>query len=215
MKNQDDKRYVNWVPIDEEAWGWLSQQADAHGMRLNDFIGTLLEDIFETWEPPESDEPGRRTLWAMVRFERRRRMRERVNRAANIYEDDPTEESADDLAQMCEDAGMDYGEVLKNMRDDPFSSLTAFSRNGSVLGECIRWLPKFIQDRGGRVPVRLIQIVAGKRGFSESTVSRARRAINNDLGTPAILTKRDGPGWTWYVRQESDEVEQAEGAASA
>lgn len=204
----DDKKKINQIWVESETWAWLVEQANRRGELIADFTGALLDEAIIHWQPPQEDEPERRIYWAWLGFIRDKQRRERIYQAASMYKENPTEEMADALAQMCEDGGLDYREVIKEVERDPFSSLIANSRNGSVLGECIRWLTKLLQEHPEGIPVRIAKIIAEKEGFSSSTMKRARGAINADLHSPSILSHKVGHKWVMKMDNlESDLVD--------
>lgn len=202
----DDKKRLNLIRVEEGTFSWLVNRANAHGMAIGDFAGELLDECALTWKPPTDVESDRMLFWNSVQVQQEEQKRRLVYQAAAIYQNrrNPTEEEAERLASMCEEAGMDYREVIKEVGSDPFSSVVAFSRNGSAAGQCMRWLADTMKNR--RVmPAKLIEVKAGQEGFSPSTLSRARRAINLDERSPTIATRKRGRGWEWYIDEEEDQ----------
>lgn len=195
----NEKKRLNYISIEPETHGWLIGMANRQGEHIGDLAGQLLDEVATSWQPPSESEPERKAYWDWVQFKRDKRMQERAYEAALMYRKNPTEKGAERLARICEGVGLDYTEVLQGVDNDPFASLIAFSRNGSVLGRCIRWLPQFIGEREGKVPVRIVHVAGRREGYSESTINRARRAINYDIESPSIDTNKEGSGWIWSI----------------
>lgn len=201
----DDKKTLNYINVDTEVFSWLVNQANAQGERLGDFVGAVLEEVSQTWCPPMEDEPERLLFWNYMKVQREERLRKMVYQAAAIYHNhpNPTEDEADRLASMYEAAGMDYKEVVKEVSDDPFSSIIAHSQNGSATGQCMRWLAGVMKNRKV-MPVKLVMVKARQEGFSDSTLTRARGAINMDDKSPTIATRKRAYGWEWYIEDDED-----------
>jgi hypothetical protein len=198
----EDKKRLNYISVNADTLTWLVKLANELGEHVGDFAGYLLDECALKWKPPtEGDDPDRQLFWELLDFQRRETLHNRVITAASIYQNKrvKTEEDADSLAAMCDLAGLDYGEIMKQVEGDPFSSVIAYSRNGSVMGNCMRWLVEKMRDRQ-RMPANLVEVLANRQGFSKSTLDRARRAINMDAKSPAIETKREGRGWVWFVK---------------
>jgi len=197
----DKKCYINHVPLDEEIHRLVVDQATLVGMRPADFAGYLIKErLREEWKEPSPDHPERYVDWKLMQMKREQHMRNQVFRAAALYQKYPSEESAERLSQMCDAAGMGYNEVIKHLDDDPFSSLYLHAKNGSTLGNCMRWLSTFIVERGGAVPARIVKVASTSQGFSDSTLSRAKRMINADTDSPMIVSDKRKGGWFWCVR---------------
>lgn len=199
----DDMKKINLIAVEDSTFAWVVSQANACGKSVADFVGLLVDEVALTWRPPTGEEPDRLLFWDWVQSQQEERKRKMVYQTAAIYQShrNPTEEEADRLARMCETAGLDYKEVIKEISSDPFSSIIMQSRNGTATGQCMRWLADVIKERG-HVPVKIIRALANKDGFSQSTLDRARAAINMDAKSPSIETRRSGPGWEWYVGEE-------------
>lgn len=204
----DDKKRINLITIEEQTLSLLLNQANVQGKSLGNFVGLLLDEYAFTWKPPAKEEPDRLLFWDWVQAQQEEQKRKMVYQVAAIYQSrkNPTEEEAERLARMCETAGLDYKEVVKEISNDPFSSIVMHSRNGTATGQCMRWLAGVMKDRK-RMPVNLIEIKASQKGFSRSTLNRARRAINMDTKSPTIETEKIGKGWQWYIRGEEESEE--------
>lgn len=203
----DDKKRINLVPIDPETHEWLVKRANAKGESIAGHAGRLLNDAMASWEPPTEDEPERMVLWDYYRELRKKKIRDIVYRTAELYNDNPTAESAEVLAKQCERAEMDYREVIDKVRDDPFSSLIVFSYNGTKLGECIKWLSGTLRNAPMDFPVSMLEKTADKRGYNMTMLNRAKRAMNKDSESPKVISVRKPFGWAWRMEEEPETVE--------
>lgn len=198
----DDKKKVNLIPIDEDTHKWIVKQANEQGESIANCAGRLLDEVSRTWEPPTEDEPERMVLWDYHRELAKKRTRDMVYRTAELYNENPTSESADVLAKQCERAEMDYREVIDKVRDDPYSSLVLFSHNGTKLGECIRWLSGTLRKAASDFPVSLLEKTAAKRGYNMAMLNRAKRAMNQDSESPKVMSVRKSSGWSWRLEEK-------------
>lgn len=197
----DGKKCINKVWVDDETHTALLNGANKQGDTIASYAGAILDDAAISEKPNFSDDadPFARLHWNWYRFKLKQRSIEKVHRAAAIYSENPTDENADSLEQMCADAGLDYKDVINRTKNDPFSSIVANSRNGTKYGRCIRWLPDTIVKMGGRVPVSTLNTMAAIEGFDSSMLNRVKRAINGDANTPNILSERESNGWIWVL----------------
>lgn len=208
--SNDRKYYVNHVPLDEEVHRRIVDQATLVGMRPADFVGYLTgERIKEGWKEPTPDCPEKYVDWQLMQMKQEERMKNQVFKAAALYQKYPSEKNAECLSRMCDAARMGYNEVIKKLDDDPFSSLYLYAKNGSELGNCMRWLSTFITERGGVVPARIVKVAATREGFSDSTLDRAKRTIMADADSPTIISDKRGKGWVWCIKElkPSKEIE--------
>lgn len=196
----DDKRVVSRIYVEPDTHTELLNKANEEGEPLASFIGHVLDEVMETWEPPDADsKPEKRLYWNWVRSARRKRQRDRVYHAAAVYAAHPDERGAEALEAMCEDAGLDYSEIRQTADNDPFSSIIAASRDGTKFGACLKWLPGVLIEHDGKMATMALKAVAKEKGFSESMLDRVKRAINNDPETPRIQSVRMGHNWEWQL----------------
>lgn len=201
--SNDDKKYLTNVPIDPMTHDRLVMLANKEGVKLADLVGEMLDEDFYGWQPPNAEEqPGQRAMYNEFRVRQRQRLKQSVYTLAAVYKEDPTEENADILAEQCELAGLDYKEVVDRVGKDPFSSLIAFSRNGSKAGDCIKWLSETMRAAHDGLTVQQVKALADERGFKMSMVNRCKRAINNDYDSPNIVSERQSTGWVWTLSED-------------
>lgn len=207
----DDKKIMNFVPVDPSTFEWLTTMANKQGERVNDFSGILLDELaMSNWTLPKPGESEDDNLffWFFQEALKRRRRRELIYKAAAIYLDDPTEEAAEQLEEMCVIAGLAPEEVIGEVRDDPFSNVIKESFDGTKLGRCTRWLADAMSEHGEIRQVDLVRIGMSE-GFDETMLNRAKRRINMDTETPHIQSKRvpGEKGWKWCVIEPQQQTE--------
>ena len=209
MQEDDKKKRINLVDVNDETHQWIVRKANEAGMSIRGYASFLLERARAEWKPPEESNPESQALWNYHQALGRKNLQDLAYRMAALYEYNQTEEMAERLAQQCEYAGLDYREVLQRVTDDPFSSLIAFSHNGTKLGECIRWLSKILAGKEMGLPARAIFALGEREGFGETMLNRAKRAMNNDLESPRVLSVREAQGWHWKLQEREDSQEYA------
>lgn len=206
---EKDRKRINLVDVNDETHKWLVRGANERGMSIRGYAGYLIEDAKAKWKPPTEGEPGRLALWNYHQAVAKKNLQDLAYRMASLYEYNPTEEMAERLVQQCELVGLDYREVLQRVADDPFSSLVAFSHNGTKLGECIRWLSKFLAGKQNGLPARVLLSVGNRQGYGETMMNRAKRAMNNDPESPRVISIRQAQGWYWKLEEREDSREPA------
>jgi hypothetical protein len=204
--SNDDKKRINLIEIEPETHSWLVKRANEAGMSINGYAGYLLDDVRLTWRPPNPDTatPEQIALWNYHQVLVQDYKRKLAYRTAAIYEQNKTEEMADRLKEQCEIAGLDYSEVMQEVEDDPYSSLVAFSHNGTKLGDCIRWLGSKLQDKEDGLPVTVLMSIGKQLGYNSTMMNRAKRAMNHDSRSPRVVSIRKSEGWCWKVKEEND-----------
>lgn len=202
----DERKVLQRIRVEPDTHDWLIREANKVGEPLDEFAGKLLDDCAISWKPPavgtvESDgDRDRVVFWSWTIAMRRRRQIERMYQVAAACAENPCEETATLLEQMCDALGINYEAVMAEADENPFSSVIAFGRNGSKLSSCIKWLVELMQQRR-TMTVREICALAEKKGFKESMVKQARGAINQNVSSPAIISRRTSDGWTWELTE--------------
>jgi len=202
---EKDKKRINLVDVSDETHKWIVRKANEAGMSIRGYAGFLLERAKTEWKPPEEGGPESQALWNYHQALGKKNLHDLAYRMASLYEYNPTEEMAERLAQQCEFAGLDYREVIQRVADDPFSSLVAFSHNGTKLGECIRWLSKFLAGKQNGLPARVLFSLGDRQGYGETMMNRAKRAMNNDPESPRVISVRQAQGWYWKLEEREHE----------
>jgi hypothetical protein len=200
---RDDKKKFSLVPVDPATHSILVGIANQEGVPPNELLGHIADTKFISWEIPDSSKPLERARWLSFKSRIRARCRDEVYRCAVSYLEHPTEKGAEDLAEQCDLVGLDYTQVIKEIKSDPFSSMVEFSRNGSKTGECIRWLAGEMLERK-HISAKLVFALGQKKGFNQTVVNAAKRAINADIKSPMIKSVRTSTGWDWAIEEKVD-----------
>ena len=201
---RDDKKKFSLVPVDPSTHSALVKIANQQGVPPNELLGNLADAYFINWEIPDESKPLERAGWLSFKSQARARCRDDVYRAASHYLEHPTEIGAEELAEQCDLVGLDYTQVIKEIKSDPFSSMIEFSRNGSKTGEAIRWLSKEMIKRE-QLPAKLLFALAHKAGFNQPILNAAKRAINANTSSPMIKSVRTSTGWNWRIETMENE----------
>jgi hypothetical protein len=202
--SQDNKKRLNLIEVEPDVHAWLVSEANDEGMKIGEFAGYLLEQLFNGNEFINTINPYVKIYSSWVAVRKKQRARERVYDVARLYQELQTEDLAEQLAEMCECADMNLQEVIDRVSNDPFSSIIVQQRSDTKFGQCLKWLPDYLIKNGGEMPVAEIRSAAEKQGFTKSMLGRVKRAIDDDIDTPGIISVRVSEGWNWKVEQLED-----------
>ncbi len=200
MGNQEWKAVISYVRLEMDAKDWVVKQANQEGMSVSDYVGSLIEVEHQraaNAQPPKDDSMC--DVWDHHWFRQREKRLKRVRYAASQYLSDPNDESKLILDRMCDRIGRDVDEIVAEIEDNPFAAVVAKERSDNKRGECILWLSEFLVKNDGEVDASVVYEVAKTKGFSSSTLNRAKGDINNDTETPAVESGRDGTRHVWRM----------------
>ena len=201
---KDDKKRINLISVDPVTHEWLVSQANRTGVPVADYAGLLLDKAYinypETQKEPQSPDE---TLYQLsAKYDRQQRRQQLVLRMAAVYldgnEDDTT--VAEDLATACDAAGMDYDEVIKSSKDNPFTSLVEHKRHNGKQGACIDWLMK-VMTENKVIAVSEIVSVGEQMGFNYPMIKNAKGYINRSSAAFGIKSIRIDVGWQWVLEE--------------
>jgi len=201
MSDQEYKAALNYVPIDKETNDWLVTEANKEGIQVRVFAGLLLDEKARQYFRAAYEKDEDQGVWDEHWYDQYSRMWARTRRAAAIYLDNPSDEARDRLERMCTRLGKDVDEIIAEADANPFSTLVAREKEATKRGECILWLCEVMRDHGGSVDASVIYAMADQKGYSTSTLNRAKRDINNDPNTPNIVPGRSGPRHLWVLEE--------------
>lgn len=204
----DERKILNKIRVKPETHDEIIKRANEIGMSIGDFAGDAL-DMYMTEQPVELT-AIEKVHWNWRAFRLEEQQREKVHHAAAIHKEHPSDESADRLKRMCEDAGMDFAEIERLAENDPFTSIIAASRDGTKFGACLRWLPKTLRRCNGCAAVSKLRVLGRSQGYSNSMLNRVKQAINEDSRTPSIRSVRREKGWEWQLVDDREHEQQDE-----
>jgi len=201
---QDDKRVLNFVPVEEETHSILVELANQQGIKVNEFLGLLADEWSLVWEPPQKKRSARALFWNWVEMRRKKRLRDMIYQMVSLYQQlDESEELADLIEQQCEIAGISPSDLQAMHQDvarDPLSSIIAQSREGTKFSQCMGWLASTFRQIGPEIAVRDLQQLAMVEGFAWAMVNKAKAYIRDDReSTVEILSEKRGAHWAWVM----------------
>ena len=162
------------------------------------FTGMVLEEAIDQGLH-KLDGKNWDIFWKARKLERIKQDRDIVKKAAISYLIYPTEEGADLLAEMCDDVGLDYDEVLGDIEDDKFAELRIVQ--DSVFVERADWLYTLLDENGGQLTVRYIQARGEEFGYTKDTLNKIKNFINKQDGLPRVISAKDGNQWAWKLQE--------------
>jgi len=210
-RDQDDKKVINFIPVDPDSHSQLVELANQRGMKLNEFLGLMVDEWALTWSPPKKKRSERALFWNWVDLRRRKRLQDMVYQMVSLYQQlGESEELADLIEAQCDIAGIspvDLQLIHQEVASDPLSSIIAENRQGTKFSRCITWLSETFKNLGPALSVGALKKLAEAEGFQWSMVERAKREIREtwDLKVE-IVSRREGSHWEWVmVDRESNE----------
>lgn len=209
---KEQHKTLNSVFVEPDTHIWLLIQANKAGMDLRYFAGMLLDRARSSYEAGvESNNDAVAVFDLLSKTRAKKSMIENVYAMASIYVEHMDDvEMAQNLADACERAELDFDSVLQTTRENPFSSIAQYEIGFTKMGDCIQWITQFMAENN-QVPSHAIYAVAKTKGFTEKTVRRAISFINNHNQDYKIRSKRGGNGWYLVLqKEESTESKMAE-----
>jgi antitoxin component of RelBE/YafQ-DinJ toxin-antitoxin module len=186
MTEASSKRWVS-TELDEDTHRTLLKVATELGVHPTKLIEKYITDgltnealTMDLFAPPEL-----RVYAALQEVRKRSRIRSQLGQIAFEHQNNPSEESADILQNVCDISGVTVEDVVSH----DLSSVPLIQDNGNGVSSCVRWLQKYcIPNREFPVPVVLEQ---GKSfGFSEAVIRSAKAQLG-------IISKRASKTWVW------------------
>jgi len=200
MANQEWKATISYIRLDMDAKDWMVKEANKKGVPISDYIGNMVEEKYQmSTNAQRPEDSSMCDVWDHYYFRQREKKLNRVKYAATQYLSDPDDESRLVLEGMCERIGKDLDEIVSEIEDNPFAAVVAKERSDSKRGECIMWLSEFLTKNDGEVDASSVYEIAKVKGFSSSTLNRAKGDINSDSETPMIESGRDGTRHIWRM----------------
>lgn len=202
MNKDNPIEWINHIPVRQFTREWIVEQANKKGRKVAHCAGLMLDRLAQdgTAEYDAND----CAIWAYDNFMEEHRSKIRARTAARFYQDDPSDEKLEWLKTICKRASMSIDEAIAGAEADPFSAMAARRNADTALGGCIEWLTDLMMHYPNGVDSSVVIATANEKGFSGSTLGRAKQMINIDNATPTIDSKKIGKGWVWMVRKDAE-----------
>lgn len=202
MAQDNPIEWINHIPIRRFTREWIIEEANKKGRKVAHCAGLMLDKLAQD-EAAGYDTNGC-AIWAYDNFMEGQRNKIRARTVARLYQDDPSDEKLEWLKIICKRASISIDEAIAGAEADPFSAMAARRSADTALGGCIEWLTDLMMHYPDGVDSSVVIATANEKGFSGSTLGRAKQTINMDSTTPTIDSKKIGKGWIWVVRTDAD-----------
>jgi len=194
-KNLKSITYVKVTPLVHQE---IVDACGNRGMNIAFFTGLILEDAIDQGLH-RMDGKNRGVFWKGRELSQIKRDRDVVKKAATSYLMYPTEEGADLLAEMCDDVGLDYNEVLGDIEDDKFAELRMMQ--DSVFVERAEWLYTLLDENGGKLTVKYIRSRGEEFGYTKDVLNKIKNFMNEQGNLPGIVSVKVGKDWAWELQE--------------
>ena len=206
MTTYKDGKRINLVYVLPSTFDWLVSESNKKGDNLAHYIGTVLDDVVEG-KLEYSESTRTKVARDMRALRDKDQMRREALEAAVIYRHNPSQETADLLKRVCDNAQVDYDDALEEIDGDPFSSLIHNVRTGNAkFRECMEWLTTHLTAHNGQLPSNAIMTVGGLQGYNQNLLNRVKRMIALDPDTPTIQSEKRDNIWWWVIQHVNQDV---------
>jgi hypothetical protein len=188
-RNEDDTRKM-WIgaQLDEPIYNALFRLATELGVHPSLAAEIGVEFFIENYTLKEED-PDFLITQMSIRHKRRQHSVATIKQMAIAHLNDPTEESADELAAACDSIGMSVESIVDVMSEKEYIGQIVNQR-GKDLNDVEMWLAETIKpDREYKASE--IFRMGLERGYSKDRVRKARTALGID-------SKRRSGHWAWF-----------------
>jgi len=202
----DDKKTINWVSVDQMTHEWLVQEANKAGQRVGDYAGMLLDRQYLGGDYNHmSSNPLVRARDYLIKHQRLQAAAKDVYQLAAIYLSRPEDtDLADDLAEMCEELGLDMRTVIDTTINTPF--LSRVNSTKGKYGQCIEWLSNLLISHPVIASAAIFQM-ATDTGYSKTMVERSKMYLNNSDTGWIIKSVHNGAAWEWHLEKVQEPQE--------
>ena len=171
------------------------------GMHMAYFTGLVLEEAIDQGLH-KLDGKNWDIFWKERKLSQIKRDRDIVKKAAASYLMYPTEDGADLLAEMCDDVGLDYNEVLGDIEDDKFAELRL--TQDSMYVERTEWLYTLLDENGGKLTVKYIRSRGEEFGYTKDMLNKIKNFMNEQGNLPKIVSIKAGREWVWKLEESPE-----------
>ena len=197
-KQKKNLKSFSYIKVDPLVHEELVGECNKRGVNPAYYVGWVLADAVDAGLH-KLDGQDRSVFWKARELTQIKRDRDIVRTAALSYLMYPTDDGADLLAEMCEDVGLDYNEILGDVTDDRFAMLR--TSQDSVFVERAEWLYNLLSDNSGRLTVKYIRSRGEECGYTKYTIDKTRKFINEQPDFPTIVSVKAGSQWVWQLEK--------------
>lgn len=187
------RRYLSYVSISDSTLARLLEEANAAGIRPNDFAGVVLDEIMPAWKPPSETDTGiaRYVMWKVLQIESLANLYEQAYHAAAVYHKHPIPQAAEALYDLCERLDVNPEELLERVRSDPFMEIAASSLPDRLTkhDRCKRWLLEQMSDVE-QIAATEIYARGVRAGYNEQMLRNIARSVG-------ITSSKSGGHYIW------------------
>jgi len=194
----NDKKRIVYGAVDEDTHTSLAIIATANGEKIFNIINDAIVDYIQK----ETDKMGQGApidlkIYRSVQQARLvDRRRNQLVQIAWAHSNNPTEESADLLNELCNEADFPVEDIIAEIESSPMIPLG--SDDGTGKFSAMRWLINFLPP-GRPIKTKVIHAKGKEYNFSAGTLNAAKR----ELG---IISKKPADYWVW-IREAPIEIE--------
>jgi hypothetical protein len=200
----DDKKYLNYVPLTMDAFQFAIQQANQAGLKVGDWVGRQIELSMLRGKQGtiEATNPHIQIQEALWKLQNERRTRQNVFEIAALVNEHPdNEQLAELLVNMCELADISYDEVIRQTSgENAVTSYVNYTKLQTLGSSCVKWLLDLL-IKNGSLPHSSILKAGDSLGYKESTIKRAKTAINSNDPNFNIRSIHKSSEWAWELVQ--------------
>lgn len=205
----DEQKTISYIHVDEDTFQWIVRNANVKGLRIADYVGTVLSRA-RLLDVPSQNNESTLVFDLLNEAKRVEDMRQNVRQIAAIHSLRPDDEqTAEMLEKAAEAAGMSMEEVYQYARTQPFGSIVANARRNTKIGKCILWLTQLMVERQS-INASEVNQIGETLGYAKDMIQRAKIEVQHSVGDPyTIESVRTSEGWTWHIvsRNSSEKSE--------
>ena len=208
----DPSDRTKWIyaQVDEDTHRALCRRATETGFHPSELIDRyvtlgLMQDAEELRKSGTEMSVDLRVFNALQDLRRGERIKVQLQQIAYQHLQKPSEETADLLNVLCEEAGLTVEEVISEARDATEVPLTY--DDGRGVASAMSWLKSYLTPEE-ELAVRAIEVVAEIQGFSKAVLKEAKRRLG-------VVSRRKAHNWVWVLPPEDAKSEYANNSENA
>jgi len=186
MNNFEERKKVVYVELEPGTHRQLQDLASSRGIRISEAGGMCVERDLALRAQLDPGSLEARLFLGVQKAKRRQEIRIQLRRIAwqNLQEGD--EEAMDNLALLCDEAGVSTEAVIDEARQHNAPPMVY---DGGKLAEAIEFLHE-IGQAARELPTTEVMGTGADRGLSSFVLKQAKKEIG-------IISKRRPKNWVW------------------